>query len=340
MQSVGEGAAVFAVLAGVCIASFLILASALLLPLPFAILVPAPLVYIAVKRGYAHGLFLLFLMAALFWLMGGTTAAFLFLALFSPPLVAVSYALLQKKRTLAGVAVSTAAFAAGVGIVVAYVYFALKTDVISLISGYFENYVKANPGTARQMLYLFNLQDILTGVKDMNVFLAMPETQAQQAAVSEMRASLTAYLPGLLAEYTLLAGLLNYVVARAVLKKRGVAVSPIPAFSDFRLPKGFFVGMAGVALVLLGAYLANLPGFPAVRDAVVTAYMLVFLVSGLSLIDYLLKRRNVAAGARVAVLAVVTALFYSSWALALMGLFESVLKLKDRLDKPFDPDGL
>lgn len=334
---IGESLVVFCILLGICILS-------LAFP-PALMLLPSPLIFIAVRRGFFFSFLPFILMTAVLWILLGYVTGAVFLALFTPAVYLVSSVILKKTRAFESVVISVGSLVVGIGLLIAFVYFIRKTDPVTYLLNQFQYVLESNKQLPYDFLQLINLEDIFTGVKDANAILALPFDSAVNSSMDALREILITGLPVMLSAFAVLGGLLNYVIPRSLLKKNKVEVAPIPAFSHFKLPKGFMTGLVLVAILLYAGNLLNIPNINVVMYACVTAYVTVFTICGMSLIDYLMKRRNTGRGGRIALLTVVTVigvLFYSVqflYAFAILGLLESILKIRDRMEKPDQFDG-
>ena len=97
------------------------------------------------------------------------------------------------------------------------------------------------------------------------------------------------------------------------------------------------MGMVIVAALFLLGGIFNIPNFDSAFQVCYTAYIIVFIVAGLSLTDFLLRRRNMGKGGRIAILIIVGLLF--SFILIWMGILDMLLKIKERIEKPDEFDG-
>ncbi len=328
-KSFGESLLVFVITVLLCAAAFVFI--------PAVVLIPVPMIFIAVRRGFFFGFLPLALSIALCWGLFGTAAAAVFAAMFVPAVFIVAYALQKKARSFEAVVFSVGAYALGLALVVAFFYFAYKTDAVTYIVQGLNSFMQANTGTAHEFLLLLNLQDILDGAQSMSAIIAIPEAEAVKAAVEGIRAFIQNAAPLFLSAYSVAGGLVCYVITRAFLKKKGVSVAPIPAFASFRLPKGFFMGMAAVAVLFLLGGVFNIPNFDSAFQVCYVAYIIVFIVAGLSLTDFLLRRRNMGKGGRIAILIIAGLLF--SFILIWMGILDMLFKIKERIEKPDEFDG-
>lgn len=320
---------VFLITVLLCVAAFIFL--------PAVVFIPVPMIFIAVRRGFFYGFLPLALSIALGWWLFGMAAAAVFAAMFVPVVLIVFYALQKKVRSFEGVVFSVGAYALGLALVIAFFYFVYKTDAITYIMNGLKGFMQANTGSAHEFLLILNLEDLFAGAKSMSAIMAIPEAEAINAAAECIRAFIQNAAPMLLSAYSVGGGLVCYVVTRAFLKKKSVSVAPIPAFSSFRLPKGFFMGMVIVAVLFVLGSVLNVPNFNAAFQVCFTAYIIVFIVAGLSLTDFFLRRRNMGKGGRIAILIIVGLLF--SFILIWMGIIDMLFKIKERIEKPDEFDG-
>jgi hypothetical protein len=328
-KTLGESLLVLLITVLLCLAAFLFL--------PVIIFVPVPLIVIMVRRGFFYGFLPIVLLAVLLYFLWGKIAASLFIALIVPAVFIIAYALQRKVRSFEAVVFSVGAYAFGLALVIAFFYFVLRTDAITYTVNAFNQLMQNYKGSAQEMLLLLNISDVAAGTKDISVILALPEVEAIRQATEELRVMIQSLFPSIISFYSVAGGLVCYVVSRGMLKKKGVSVAPIPVFSKFRLSKGFFMGMLVLAGLFLLGSLMDIPNFNAVFEVCYTAYIIVFVICGLSLTDFLLARKNVGKGARIAILVASGLLF--SFVLVWMGLLDVLFKVKDRIEKPDEFDG-
>jgi uncharacterized protein YybS (DUF2232 family) len=125
-------------------------------------------------------------------------------------------------------------------------------------------------------------------------------------------------------------GLLYFIIPRALLKRAGHSVRPIPAFSVWSLPR--FFGTWTIVLFIL-SYIGVAAGwrnFDLVYSIVIGFMSVIYSVQGMALIDWLLKKKMPSAGARAAIIAVTFVLVLALNLYMWLGFFEQIVKIRKR----------
>ena len=171
------------------------------------------MVFIAVRRGFFFGFLPLALSIAFCWWLFGTTVAAVFAAMFVPVVFIVFFALQKKVRSFEAVVFSVGAYALGLALVIAFFYFAYKTDAITYILQGLNRFMQANTGSAHEFLLVLNLEDIVAGAKSMSAIMAIPEAEAIKAAAEGIRVFIQSAVPMFLSAYSVAGGLVCYVIS-------------------------------------------------------------------------------------------------------------------------------
>lgn len=134
-----------------------------------------------------------------------------------------------------------------------------------------------------------------------------------------------AIIPGILIVSTIFSAIVNFLLARLIIKKLNFPVPYIPPFRYWQLPWYSVWGVIiGLALVLFGDYM-QLPGMTTVGQNVLYIYFPFILINGLSVVVYFYKERLNSPLLRVLLIAFIVI----NWPLA--GLFLSVIGVFDPL---------
>lgn len=294
------------------------------------IAVPFVLVYAVARAGLLLGggaIALAFLTLAYFELY---TAALL-AAAFVPVAFGTGYMIRNKKRFFSSVIVSAAALLLGAGIVIALLSLMTHESAAERIVSYFGSSVRALGNDYIMSLYqVVRSPDMLTGAITQRAVWATPPGEAITIMQGMLRDTLSVWFVTFIGLYSLLFGLLCYLVPRATVKKR-ISVAPVPNFGDYDLPKRFW-------LAFLVSYFAAMAGvsfgwrsFDIVELTVYNLYAFVFSVQALSLFDYFYRKRNMGAGVRT-VLHVLTAIVLSLM-LVWIGIIENIVSLRKRMEE-------
>ncbi len=172
------------------------------------------------------------------------------------------------------------------------------------------------------------MMDLQTGAITQEALLMTPRAQAISVMISMLREAANEMLVAVVLIWSLLAGLLCFLIARRGAVKAGMKVSAIPAFSDWALPKGFWLAFVGSYAGALLAESLDLIPTGLLTPTVVSVYAFVFSVQALSLSDFLFKMRDMRKGLRIVIHVAAVLLFgtYLMW----IGIFENLVQFRRR----------
>lgn len=296
------------------------------------ILIAAPfmLVYCAARYGVKLGgtaAILSFAAAAYFDLY----MAIIIAAAFLPAAFAAGYMIRAKKRFFNSVAASCAAVLAGAVLVISAVMLLTGKPFIESVVDYAGNSMSSLGDEGVLSLYqTVRYTDVLTGAVTQEAVLAVSASEAVKIMQGMLSDTINYWLITMIGLYSLLGGLLFYTIPRAAAKKR-IDVAPVPAFSDYALPKGFWVAFAlSYLFAALGASFGWKP-FDMIEVTVFNLYVFVFTVQALSFLDYMYKKRNMGAGSRT--MLHLLSVLVLSFILFLLGIIENVFSIRKRMEE-------
>ena len=252
-----------------------------------------PGVFIGARHGFGWGAACAVLSGLAACLLLGQSGAFL-VAIALPVFLLGSIAVRLVRRSYDGLIVMGGAMALSVGAGIWAVQFLLGKDPVSYIVDYLA-WLFANDAQASSLAYcLFHAGEISAGAFSLETFLLTPmeEVVAYVTAgeqLNALRSVLSGYLPVLSVNYCVYGGALTYFISRALSRRSGGKVAPVPAFSEFFLPKD-----QGVYMILLFAasMLPSLFGWEALLlmgDMLFGLVTAVFAIEGMSFVDFLLR---------------------------------------------------
>jgi hypothetical protein len=297
--------------------------------MPF-VLIAAPfiLVYAVARGGFAAGgaaAVLSFAAAAYV----DYRAALVFAAAFLPVAFAAGYMIRAKKRFRDSVVVSVAAVFAGAVLVIAMSVLAGSTPVDYIVNSTGGSIRALDSAEISKLYQIVRYPDVLTGAITMEAVLATPAPEAVEIIQKLLRDTLDVWFVTIIGLYSLLMGLLCHNIPKTALKK-SMDVAPSPAFSDYALPKRFWLAfVASYFLAVIGESL-GWESLGIVGITVYNLYAFVFIVQALSFLDFVYKKRNMGKGSRALlhVLAAVILSFMLMW----IGIIENVLGIRKRMD--------
>ncbi len=306
-----------------------LLYAGLLVPV-FLIAVPFVLVYAIARTGYVLGggaMLLGFLTVAYFEFLPAVLLAGAFL----PVAFGTGYMIRKKKRFRDSVIVSAAMALMGAALSIALLSLITKSAAIDVIVGYAGNGMKAMGDAEIMSLYqLVRSPDLLTGAITQQALWSTPPAEAIAIMQELLRDMLSVWFVTMMGLYSLLTGLLYYTIPRAIVKK-SIEVAPVPAFSDYTLPKRFWLAFLVSYLFAMAGASFGWRSFDIVQLTIYNLYAIVFSVQALSLFDYFYRKRNMSTGTRT-VLHVLTALVLSML-LMWIGVIENIASIRKRTEE-------
>lgn len=294
-----------------------------------AVAVPFVLVYTVVKYGYLWGGAASVLGFIVGCLVSVPTSCIL-AAAFLPVAFITAYAIRGKKRFRDSIMASAAAALAGIALAIGALQLFTGMSFIDFAVAYIGDTLKLFDDAYIQSLYqTVRYADILSGAITQAAVTATPAAEAITTMQDIFRQWLNLVFVGDIIIYALVGGYLYYVIPRAIAKKRKMQVAAIPAFSDYTLPKRFW--LAYIVSYLFAAIGASYgwPSFDILELTIYNVYAVIFIVQGLCLLDFLYKTRKVGPGVRIVLHVLATMIL--SGLLVWVGLFENIVGMRKRM---------
>lgn len=314
-----------AVFAALCMVSLAFPLALFLLPLPGA--------YFWARAGAGYGcIFVAASVLAAWLLLGGLWMAGAVIGILGA--VVAGEAIRRQISPCEALILSCAALCAAICLIMLYIFLSTGKDVMTYLADRFIAAAEEDSAAA-SLIYVVYLSNtyLTTGNLPIAELLrsgeAIREIALAPETLSIFRSYMNLLIPPIVASSVVVCGVLNLVIPRAVAKKRGAGVCQMPPFSGFVLPRRYtpyFVASWFLALCPSVFGWDNLVFAGNILYAVVNT---VFLIQGLSLIEYLLKLKISARSGRIAILAVIY-VFLSSF-LGYIGLFDLLLRLRERI---------
>lgn len=298
---------------------------------PF-VLIAAPFLLVYCVARYGAGLggaaaVLSFAAAAYFDLHTAGVLAGAFL----PSAFVTGYMIRAKKRFFNSVAASCAAALAGAAVIIAAVMLLTGKPFIESVVDYAgRSFASLGDQGVSSLYQAVRYADILTGAITQEAVLATSASDAVKIMQGTLSDTLNLWLITIIGLYSLLGGLLFYTIPRAIVKK-SIDVAHTPSFSDYALPKGFWIAFAlSYAFAAVGASF-GWKSFNMLELTVINIYFFVFIVQALSFFDYMYKKRNMSAGART--MLHVLSVLALSFILFLIGIIENIFSIRKKMDE-------
>lgn len=221
------------------------------------------------------------------------------------------------------------------GLLVGYIYLTTGADPLTWIMQLVEQAIGQDT-SATLMLYGIEAgQEMALGSLDMNAFfLRMMDYDQivaylrQDAQMQMLRAYIGQIVPVVAVNAAALGGLLSFLLARVLCKARGQRVGYVPGFDQFILPKNASVYFVITYVLVLVVVMLEVESLLLAATILYNLLALVFRIQGLSLVDYLMRKRIRQRPLRVFVL-VLCALILPT-ILTWVGLFEQVFRVREK----------
>ncbi|MGI5848968.1 MAG: DUF2232 domain-containing protein [Christensenellales bacterium] len=295
------------------------------------IAVPFVLVYAIVRCGFLFGGAASILSFTTICLLNFNVTC-IWAAAFLPVCFAAAYAIRSKKRFRDSVIVSSAAALVGIALAIGMLSLFTGKSVVDFIVDYIGENIKALGDKDIKTLYqMARYSDILSGAVTQEVVTATPPATAIAEIQDKLRETLNFLFVAGIAVYSMITGLLYYVIPRAIAKKQKIDVIMIPSLSEYVLPKRFWLAyiLSYFAAAIGASY--GWQSFDVLELTLYYVYAFVFVVQGLSLLDFFYKKRNMGIGARVLLHIVVTLILSSI--LIWVGLLENAVGIRKRISQ-------
>ena len=235
------------------------------------ILFPAGFVIFSIRRNLSlSGLAMIASLSIISLVVGQTYSAFLFI-MFFPMTLCLSYLIKKRRRSLEILGFTT------------MVFFVSILLIMNLVD-------------ASGIGFVSQLEDSFRIIVEtqINMFKDMELTNYELAETKDLLESAYKYIlliiPSMLLVFSFVISYLNYLLSAVGLKRIGIEVVSIPAFSRFKLPNNI---VPGVFVMFLTTYIAGSLGFEYLDTITLNLVALVgfmFFIQGLAVVEHILKR--------------------------------------------------
>lgn len=262
-------------------------------------------------------------------------------ALLGIPVVLVScvcgIAIKKRARPFLSIACACGGAMVGLGAIMGAVALMTGTDFLSAVTSQLLGYAEESFAGSAILYAMVGSMEVAQGNMSAIVFLQNLATWSHEqmaayvtepAGVDALRAVLANSLPSLGVSYAVASGLLGYLAPRALAKRRGCSVAPIPSFGGFILPRS--VAPYFVISFILGevALLAQWTQLYFAAYALLAVTQWAFSIQGLSLIYWFLLPKVKSKGICWLIVILVGIFFLSivMW----VGLLEQLIRIRER----------
>lgn len=295
------------------------------------IALPFVTAYSVARGGYiiGGGAAVLSLITGYFFSIG---AFYILTAAFLPVAFAAGYAIRSKRRLLHSVFITGAGALAGAALTIFVISYLSGLSFIGFVVNYFTDSLKAqDPQTVFYFYQLFKNPDLMMGTVSQGAVSAVSVQDAISFLQGTLKDMLNGSLVSMIGIYSLTGGFLYYVIPRAIAKSNKLDVVRIPVFSDYQLPKRFWLAFALTYLAAIIGESIGLKSFDIVESTVFDVYAFIFMGQALCFLDFFYKKRGMGTGLRV-LLHVLATLIFGVF-LAFLGLLENIINIRKRMSE-------
>jgi uncharacterized protein YybS (DUF2232 family) len=297
--------------------------------MPIAALAAVFLLAYAVTMWGTLGVFMMALSFAAGCLLDVKLTAFL-AAAFVPLILTIGFTIKKRLRMRHGVVITSSAALLGLAAAIGVLWLFTGLGPIDYMVSRFGQLLGTLSDALVQLVYQYvRLMDMITGAISQAAVFATPTHEAIAIIQDSLSEALNYYLVSGIICYSLLMGLLGFVITRTFVKKQR-KVAPVPSFDALTLPPRFWLAYLISYLLAFAGISFGWPSFDTVFQTISGVYGFVFTVQALSFLDFLYKKRKMATAVRVLLHLVLTLLL--GGILVWVGLFENISNLRKRID--------
>ena len=308
------------VLIGVISTLFVLLIAMIPILNVLVLLFPVPLIVVGVRRGVAAGLASLLIAGLLMSLVVHSLLGLLFIMIHLFLVAGLPFSFQKGLDFYENILISS--FGSLVSILItlqAYGWIAGRTFFNMLWQG-LRDFFMEGVLDFEQMLALYHQMGLLREFENAR--------QVTEVFISQMQLM----VPSALLIFSIVFGVLNFLVARLVLRKLRHEVPFVPEFSGWALPRGMGFGFL---LLLLFSYIGSTIGIDNFHGVFLTVYSLVsfiFMVQGLAVLWYFLRAGKVPVPLRWVLMVLIYVILHMiltlNMGLTVLGIADQVFRLR------------
>lgn len=280
-------------------------------------LYPTLFIILGVKYGLKYNIISIIVSTFLVGLMTDTISGLIILLAFSPLSIALSYLIINRKKTLETMIISTLVTLVSFLIILGLTKNITGVSIVHQLDEFFTQVINTQIETLKDMQLsqyeILKAENILESAFDYVLLV----------------------IPVLMMIFSLVTAYINCFISSIVLRKQGYGVVSIPRFSRFKLPSNILLGMGIMFIGVLLMKWLKVSYYETVLLNIVGLASFMFFTQGLAVIDYKLKRRNVRIIFRIIILLFfVLVLPIGSMILTFIGVLDAILdfrKLKNNV---------
>lgn len=279
--------------------------------LPFIIfLYPIPLIIIGVKHGIKYNTISSLISILTIGLVIDPISGISVLVLFLPITLGLSYMITKGRKPLEILGINT---------IILLICFLITIGVTGDMTG---------------VSILSELEDSFSQILNTQVELLqdMDYSSYELSQIKDMLENALDYIllifPAMVIMFSFIITSINYIISSIILKKWGNNIDTIPKFSKFKLPDNVLIG---IAIMLISTLLLKKLDFfyydTVVLNITVFASFM-FVVQGLSVIDYKLIKMNMKMFLRILIIAFFIVLLPLGWLISFLGVLDIIFDFR------------
>lgn len=267
-------------------------------------LYPVLFVVLGVRRGLKYSLMDLAASAAIIGLMVDILSGMLIFAAFMPLTFTMINMIKRRKNSTIILIISTIVFLLSISLIINFVNMN-GINIIGQLKGNIAQIINSQMDIFSQL----NLSD--------------EEFQAVKDLHGSYLQSVLAVVPSIVMIFSLVVSYLNYLLSTIALRRLGYPAIYIPKFLNFKLPRNIFLGLTIMFFTTFLLNYFNLINFFEVILNLIVLTFFIFFIQGISVVDYMLNKKNIRTALRIFVLWLIIDL------MPIFGIFILILGLLD-----------
>lgn len=274
-------------------------------------LYPAPFIILGVKYGLKYNIISIIISTFLVGLMTDTISGLIILLAFLPLSIALNYLIVNRKKTLETMIISTLVTLVSFLIILGLTKNIIGVSIVYQLDEFFTQVINTQIEALKEMQLsqyeILKAEDLLESVFDYILLM----------------------IPVLMIIFSLITAYINCFISSIILRKQGYGIVSIPRFSRFKLPNNILLGIGIMFIGVLLMKWLKVSYYETVLLNIVGIASFMFFTQGLAVIDYKLKRRNVRIIFRIIILLFfVLVLPIGSMILTFIGVLDAILDFR------------
>lgn len=305
-----KGHKIFEIISTIIISTILMLLGMYYMPL-IIFLYPAPFIILGVKYGLKYNIISIIISTFLVGLMTDTISGLIILLAFLPLSIALNYLIVNRKKTLETMIISTLVTLVSFLIILGLTKNIIGVSIVYQLDEFFTQVINTQIEALKEMQLsqyeILKAEDLLESVFDYILLM----------------------IPVLMIIFSLITAYINCFISSIILRKQGYGIVSIPRFSRFKLPNNILLGIGIMFIGVLLMKWLKVSYYETVLLNIVGIASFMFFTQGLAVIDYKLKRRNVRIIFRIIILLFfVLVLPIGSMILTFIGVLDAILDFR------------